>query len=424
MILRRLLRFFIDLDVGKLTLNFTETVLFGSFDATKLALRSLPDDSDGEEGETVSISAATIKATFAALDLVLHDDGDSAWDTDGYYGAGSVLVLSLAAADLDTLKASAVAADAASTWLVASAGAVTDMTGNCLVAAALKPCAGYNADTTPPELVTFDIDVDAGTLELEFSEAIDDASLDLTKLVLTPDGTAVSGYKLAPEGAVVGRGDGMLANRVRINLGRVNLDAIKVRRIGVGAAWLVTSVAAVHDMAGLPLVRIYAADVWGGSPLAARTIVADATSPTLVKVRVVGAALVLHYDEPVDATACSPTKLRLVNAAGAGDTLDAAIPTAAGEDESELVFALDALCGAQTCIANIAGNASDIITNGTCVNVVCDRDKAVAIHDVSTLQVTTALFLVQDYSGNPSAAAGPHPPVSFFKKSETSIVSN
>lgn len=417
MISHRLLRFFVDVDVGELTLNFTETVRFGSLDATKLMLRSVPDDSDEYEGESVSLSAATTAATFAALDIALRDDGDDAWDDDGYHGVGGVLVLTLTATDLDALKASAVAVDATSTWLAAGAGAVTDMTGNGLIAATSpqKPCAGYGSDTTPPELVAFDIDIDLGTLDLKFSEAVDDGSLDLTQLVLTPDGAAASGFVLASEGAVISRGDGRLASHIRVDLGRTNLHALKLRRIGVDAAWLAAGAGAVLDMAGLPLIRIYAADVLGGPPLSARAVVADATSPTLIEARVVGAALVLRYDEPVDATVCDPTKLRIVDAAGAGDALKAAIPATAGADESELVFALDVLCGTQTCVAEAAVNVSNttVSTNGTCVDVVCDRDKAAAILNASTLYVTAALLLVRDYSDNPSAAVGPRQPTSF-----------
>ena len=79
--------------------------------------------SSGEKkGESVSLSAATTAATFAALDVALRDNWDNSWDDGGYHGVGGVLVLTLAATDLDALKASAVATDVASTWLEVGAG--------------------------------------------------------------------------------------------------------------------------------------------------------------------------------------------------------------------------------------------------------------------------------------------------------------
>merc|ERR1719316_1249361 len=108
-----------------------------------------------------------------------------------FYGYGGALTLVLDDADLDAIKASDIAVDASSTYLTAQAGGVGDMTGNTLDPTLLrKPSASYLPDVTPPTLSSFDLDLDEGLLHIEFGESVDEDTLDLSKILLTPDGYA------------------------------------------------------------------------------------------------------------------------------------------------------------------------------------------------------------------------------------------
>ncbi|KAH8048828.1 hypothetical protein JL722_12293 [Aureococcus anophagefferens] len=229
-----LLRFSVDMDRGTLTLNFTETVRFGSLDATKLEFYST-DDVDGG-GDAVALSDSTTEASLEQFDDAYSTD-DDAWYDDGYYGAAN--------------------------------------------------------------LASFDLDMDAGTLDLEFSEAVDVGTLTFELLALSTDGYATGGVVLAAAEAAT-RGDGKLAAQVA----RVGTDG--------DSAWLAAAAGAVDDMDGLPLVRIAPLDVSGGAPLQASRVVADDTVPVLLRVGFDAPDLILLYDEPVDIDASTSSPPRAV----------------------------------------------------------------------------------------------------------------
>ena len=90
---------------------------------------------------------------------------------------------------------------------------MTDMTGNDLAATTTrKPCAGYTADATQPQLASFDLDMDAGTLDLEFSEAVDVGTLTFELLALSTDGYATGGVVLTAAEATATSMSGELAS--------------------------------------------------------------------------------------------------------------------------------------------------------------------------------------------------------------------
>ncbi|KAH8049629.1 hypothetical protein JL721_11666 [Aureococcus anophagefferens] len=78
-----------------------------------------------------------------------------------------------------------------STFFAALSGAVSDMAGNLLqeVPTSKGVAAGYGvvADSTPPTLDAFVLDLDGGALSLAFDEPVTRLSLDLTKIVLSAD---------------------------------------------------------------------------------------------------------------------------------------------------------------------------------------------------------------------------------------------
>ncbi|KAH8045602.1 hypothetical protein JL721_12576 [Aureococcus anophagefferens] len=364
--LRLLLRFSVDMDRGTLTLNFTETVRFGSLDATKLEFYST-DDVDGG-GDAVALSDSTTEASLEQFDDAYSTDDDAWYDTR-YHGAANVF------ADAERrgprrAKASAIATDRSTTFLSAEEGAVTDMTGNDLAATTTrKPCAGYAADATQPQLASFDLDMDAGTLDLEFSEAVDVGTLTFELLALSTDGYATGGVVLTAAEATATRGDGKLAAQVALDLGDANVDALKVARVGTDgdSAWLAAAAGAVDDMDGLPLVRIAPLDVSGGAPLQASRVVADDTVPVLLRVGFDAPDLILLYDEPVDIDTVQPNKLRIVTPEGLGDNLNEALAAAYGASNEELVIDISAQCG-QPATCDLFYNATNV-TNATMLRI-------------------------------------------------------
>ena len=247
---------------------------------------------------------------------------------------------------------------------------MTDMTGNDLAATTTrKPCAGYTADATQPQLASFDLDMDAGTLDLEFSEAVDVGTLTFELLALSTDGYATGGVVLTAAEATATRGDGKLAAQVALDLGDANVDALKVARVGTDddSAWLAAAAGAIDDMDGLPLVRIAPLDVSGGAPLQASRVVADDTVPVLLRVGFDAPDLILLYDEPVDIDTVQPNKLRIVTPEGLGDNLNEALAAAYGSSNEELVIDISAQCG-QPATCDLFYNSTNI-TNATMLRI-------------------------------------------------------
>ncbi|KAH8049923.1 hypothetical protein JL722_11708 [Aureococcus anophagefferens] len=419
-----LLRFSVDMDRGTLTLNFTETVRFGSLDATKLEFYST-DDVDGG-GDAVALSDSTTEASLEQFDDAYSTD-DDAWYDDGYYGAAN---------------ASAIATDRSTTFLSAEEGAVTDMTGNDLAATTTRGSgAGYAADATQPQLASFDLDMDAGTLDLEFSEAVDVGTLTFELLALSTDGYATGGVVLTAAEATATRGDGKLAAQVALDLGDANVDALKVARVGTDgdSAWLAAAAGAVDDMDGLPLVRIAPLDVSGGAPLQASRVVADDTVPVLLRVGFDAPDLILLYDEPVDIDTVQPNKLRIVTPEGVGDNLNEAL-AAYGASNEELVIDISAQCG-QPATCDLFYNATNV-TNATMLRIEassplievavaelqrigptlvasgadlhdvvcslkeCDLAKAYVIDKYDSINVVAAAGFVKDFAANSADNSG------------------
>ena len=177
-------------------------------------------------------------------------------------------------------------------------------------------------------------------MHIEFGESVDEDTLDLSKILLTPDGYAwevgtnkekgtnlVGGAKrteFAAQGVDVDRGNGTLSAQVYVDLGETNLDALKVAGVGVdGTAYLSADEGAIYDMAALPLVRVSTADFEGGNPVKARLLTKDVTGPSLLRANFAGDDLVLEFDEPIVVDEAIPRLVSIVDEDGLGDPLDA-----------------------------------------------------------------------------------------------------
>ncbi|KAJ8600803.1 hypothetical protein CTAYLR_009992 [Chrysophaeum taylorii] len=276
--------FWIDMDAGTITANFTEPVAFGTLDATRFVLAAKDNDDDLE---------AAVTPSEATRLLLLNVENDAA-------AAGTVLTLALDAGDLDAIKAlPSLATSIESTYLVSLGGALADMTGNGLVATTLS-CTFYSADITPPTLVAFDLDLDAGVLDLEFSETVDASTFKVEGIRLM---AGTSFYRDGGRRLLVVDPLATLSpdtTTVSVSLGEEDWHAIKVLLAAETRAWLAMDAGTVLDMVGLPAVRVASADIFGqGEPMPARSVVPDTTPPVLERATYASRRLHLFYDEPV-----------------------------------------------------------------------------------------------------------------------------
>lgn len=154
-------RFNLDMDAGTLTLTFSDQVRTNTLDPTQMTLQS----------SRVS-SAVSTQLSF---------------ETTTSSANGPAILLELGG-DVDRIKASTqLATSVANTFLSLTASALQDVNGSPVVS--IRPSnalqvSAFVPDTTPPELISFSLDLELGSLQLFFSEAVDSSTFNPTGITL------------------------------------------------------------------------------------------------------------------------------------------------------------------------------------------------------------------------------------------------
>ena len=161
-----LLAFDIDMNTGILTLFFSETVDISTFNFTGITLQR--DSSVTQPIHSLSLTSGTVS---------LDDD------------APTVRLL-LSNDDLNDIKTRQIARTESSVWLTLQNFTVMDILRQLsvipIVNGLARPVRLYTPDTTPPRLVSFNLDLMAETLTLYFNESVDRTSLNTTEITLSP----------------------------------------------------------------------------------------------------------------------------------------------------------------------------------------------------------------------------------------------
>jgi stress response protein SCP2 len=147
--------------------KFSETVKFSSYEPTAVTI---------QKATTVagSGSSVTLEGEFAAVSVQ----------------SGTTLSFKLLRNNTNAIKAIAdLATDASNTYITLTSGFVEDMYGNPIVsvdngAARKVSNDGYTQDSTEPELLRFDIDMDEGKLTLSFDETVTGMSINPDEIVI------------------------------------------------------------------------------------------------------------------------------------------------------------------------------------------------------------------------------------------------
>ena len=415
----------LDMDQGLLRVNLSEPVAVASVNASAIVL---------QRAALVVAGATSLSGTDSNMSAVWGNpylQRLSASTTVVTQSNGLSFVLALESGDVDALKVKGIGRGpgVSNTWATAGSGLVADMAGR----AVLPAVNGQNAiqasavvlDSTAPSLVRFTLDMDAGVLELEFSEAVDSSTLSVDDVVL--QGRQTSGgdvselgwtgaYALqAASGSAVVTLDGPVQE---VSLGKADVDALKLR-YGVatraGTTLLSFGPGLVQDHAGNSVEGVSS-----DAAVGAAAFTADASAPvvTAFEVSLSGAAddgaatasgraagsvgavttvlLSMAFDEPVQGAGLDVSSMELVS----GD----------GQSYQLGVWSAETRVTAATA------------TNGSSVDVVLGRSDADAVRAVISLCVSTSTCqlvhgggLVQDMAGNAvsarvaggSGAAGP-----------------
>jgi hypothetical protein len=162
--------FSLDMDAGILLLEFNEVVDLRTLDTTKLILRNNANGTEYGPAANYTLSAT------------------SQTPLEGHRGNASLVPIVLSFTDLNNLKRmKTLGVDYNTTYLQFEQSLVADMVGFKIVERPPDNALRINIltpDTTAPRVEFFSMDTNAGVIRLNFQEAVDIETLDVTKLTI------------------------------------------------------------------------------------------------------------------------------------------------------------------------------------------------------------------------------------------------
>ena len=160
--------FDLDLNSGNLTLSFSETVLASTLQASGLTLQSS-----------------------ASQELVAHNSSlfFTLVDSENITTLSNlVLVLELSNSDLNQIKSrSRLATSENNTFLSLTEATIMDAGGNRITPVSntnATAVSNYTSDLSPPQLMSFNVDLNRGEITFRFSETVDRSTLQLSSFTL------------------------------------------------------------------------------------------------------------------------------------------------------------------------------------------------------------------------------------------------
>ena len=262
----------IDMNEGLVTLQFSETIDNSTFEPTTLVFLNDPNSLSGfspSGGNFISLGFTTIQLNLTEDDVNLIKQDDFLF------------------VSMDT------------SFISVSNETLTDTNGNQLVPSISDTTdLIYIADTTPPEVTGFNLDMDEGLLTLSFSEAV--RMVDITEFWLQSSATDPDlQYRFTVEDDSV---SSRFATEVNLTLSSEDLDAIKLMEglaMDQNNTFLRWNSSGVNDFSGLELELL---NVSLNEGLPVTIFESDETDPQLLSYTLDLNSmylLTLTFDEPV-----------------------------------------------------------------------------------------------------------------------------
>ena len=241
-----LTHFDLDMNVGELTLFFSETVNTSTFKVDQILL---------QDNQYLPNATNTFWLT-----------NDSYINSTNYH----IVTVYIGDNNLNEIKRlHTLALDNSTTYLSITSNLVTDMNNNSIIEI---PETGalfvskYNSDTTPPELEEFDLNINVSLLVLHFSETVDRESLNVTAITLQHNVSSTSdvhvlvlsnnSYSISPNGTTI---------TIHISIYDLNeLKRLNEIATSNNNTYLSITSDAILDMAGNPVVPILQSDALHG----------------------------------------------------------------------------------------------------------------------------------------------------------------
>ncbi|XP_065887295.1 uncharacterized protein [Dysidea avara] len=284
-----LLGFELNMNVGNLTLTFSETINVASLNVTYLTIQSESD-------------LAAVNYTLTAEPP--YPNGSKSFSDDGL-----VIIIALGHVDLNAIKKiRTLATSSNDTYLSWSKELIQDMAGNFVVERNTTQAIDtlfYEPDETRPTLTSFDLDMDDGRLILTFSETVQVIdTIDVTQITLIADENITNDtlltYTLTDATPYESSTMDEDSPIVTIMLGFTDLNALKYRSelaISRNDTYVIITNMTVYDMRNNSVVEVE-------QGLQCRIHTPDFTGPVLVNftLSMDNDTLVLTFNETVNAS--------------------------------------------------------------------------------------------------------------------------
>ena len=279
----------LDMNLGLLTLYFPETMNASSFDVEELRIQSTADN--GTDGFNLR-------------------GGDSTQDD------GLIIVVNITKEDLDEIKRiEAIATFENNTFLSFSQDLVQDMNFNNIIphyTTGAQQVSNFTEDTTPPTLVSYDLDMIDGILILTFSETVNATSIEYTYFTLlsrpfnNSNATEPGHFFTLTDAAVSSQDDSTMIN---VTFTKEDFDEIKrlyELAISNTTTYLAILEDGIRDQNNNSLVQVEYFD-----PAPVMIFTPDSKSPELISydLDMDSGVLLLIFSETVDVTTFDLTQI-------------------------------------------------------------------------------------------------------------------
>ena len=277
--------FNLDVNTGLITLEFTETVLATSLDATQFTLFSSQNVTEFEF-HTLTSDSATLSSDNTTIEV------------------------RLSRYDLNRIKFfTELAQDVNSTFLSITELAITDMNSNNVTTITFNDSlmvSTYIVDETAPLLQTFDLNLTSETLTLHFDETVNVSSIVYSGLTLLSSNSSDSVNYTLRDGSIEGEN----TPDVVIRLNFTDLNVLKLEPLlttGYSNTYLYIREGTISDLAR-------DSNQVDGMMLQVSEYTGDQTNPNLIafSADVNLGTLTLNFDEPVNASSLDPTGITLL----------------------------------------------------------------------------------------------------------------
>ena len=293
-----LISFFLDLNIGSLYLTFDETVNYTSLNLTSLAIQN-----------EAFIDDVSVQLT----------GGDVTNNFDS-----TIVNVTLDIDDLNEIKKiRPLATLVDNTYVTILAGGIVDMNNNPVVVVNYTdalPADGFVQDQTDPSLVSFNIDLDSGTLELTFDETVEADSLDVMQITLQDATMATSinnTYTLTGGLTSIEDSTILVVNFTFLDLNELKKIRGLASNLDGSNTFISITNSTVVDMNENPVVNLPE-----GMALRVNNFTEDTTRPRLISFDLdmnLG-YLVLNFSETVDSLTFNVTEFTLQNVRNANVT--------------------------------------------------------------------------------------------------------